>query len=558
MKRFHQYIENIQSGKQIAGELIKLAIQRHLNDLERKDFIYYFDEHRAGMFIRFAEICRHWKNSKFAGKPIILEPHQVFYFGSIFGWIHKETGLRRFTTTYKQVARKNGKTTELAIISLYHLLMDNESGGQVYCAATKEEQARILVNDAGQIANITPEFKKFFKLFKYKELINRVVNIQNKSFITALGRDSNTSDGFDPSMGNIDEFHEHKNTALLEVIESGMGARSQPLINIITTAGFNKSLPCYSVTRKTAIEILKGIKVDDSYFCMIFEQDDTDDWKDETIWIKSNPNLDISVTKVFLKTKLIKAINEAGSTEVNFKTKHLNVWTDAEKVWIQDETWLLNTHQIDKEILKGRKCWGGLDLAKGVDINSFALLFPEAEGKFCILAWFWIPEVKMINNKDNVDYKRWEKEGYIRATSGNIVDIDFITYEIKELAKIYNIQSVAFDRWFAFNGIIQNLLKDGLKLHELGQGFASMTTPTIEFENLANGHKFEHFNNPILRWMMSNVEIERDAAGNPKPSKKKSIKKIDGIVAIIDALAEYMSTNQKNKSIYNRKELFSM
>ncbi|GAH01029.1 unnamed protein product, partial [marine sediment metagenome] len=231
-------------------------------------------------------------------------PHQRFYFASLFGWVNKNTGLRRFKESYKEVARKDGKTTELAIVSLTHLMIDKEEGSQVYCGATKEAQATILVNDAGKIINKTPELKNRFRLFTNREKYSRVVYDKTSSFIAPVGADSKTLDGFDPSVGNVDEYHEHKTDEVLNVIVSGMGSRREPLLNIITTAGFNKNYPCYSVKRKTAIEILKGVKVDETFFIMIFTLDDGDDWKDESVWIKANPNLGVSVRMDFLLNTL--------------------------------------------------------------------------------------------------------------------------------------------------------------------------------------------------------------------------------------------------------------
>ena len=523
-----------------------------MDDMERSGFEYYFDDKEAQRIIKFAELCRHWKGKK-AGRKIQLEEWQRFIYAMEYGWREKGTKLKRFRTHYVEVARKNGKTSMEAIKALYHLLIEKEQGAQIWSGATKEEQARIVVNDAGRIAQRTPELKDVVKCFKYVDSIKRLV--VDTGYMSAFGRDSKTSDGFDPSMGIIDEYHAHKDDNLLNVIESGMGSREQPVISIITTAGFEKANPCYSVTRKTVLDILERRKFDDRVFGIIFTLDAGDDWKDPAAWGKANPNLGASIEDNFLNIRFQKAINEGASKEVDFKTKNLNIWTDAAAVWIQDETWLQNAHGTDIEALKGRPCFGGLDLAKGVDINSFVLLFPDIGGKIALLPFFWIPEDKLKTNTDAADYFKWVNDGYIIKTNGSMVDIDHILYDIKQLSQIYDIQDVAFDRWFAFNGIVQGLIKDGLSLKELGQGYASMTHPTIEFENLCKGRKFEHFNNPVLRWMLSNTEVERDAAGNPKPSKGKSVNKIDGIVAAIDAVAAWLNEKEDITKHYNTNRL---
>ena len=550
MIQTNQYIQDVLTGKIITGEFIKLACQRHVEDLA-KDWQYYFDEEAAEKVISLAEICRHWKGTK-AGERIILEPHQRFYFASLFGWKHKETGLRRFKESYNEQARKGGKTTMLGIVSIIHLILDNEEGSQVYVGATKEAQATILVNDAARIILKTPELKARFKLFTNREKYNRVVYNKTSSFIAPIGADSNTSDGLDPSMGNIDEYHEHKTDAVLNVVVSGMGSRREPLLNIITTAGFNKNFPCYSVKRKTAIEVLKGVKHDETLFVLIFTIDEGDDWKNPDCWIKANPNLGVSVRMDFLKAQFQKALNSGGSVEVNFKTKHLNIWTDAAETWISDEIYLKNNGRLQKDDLLGCECYGGLDLAKSIDINAYSLYFPN-ENAF--LRWFWIPEEKARKNKDDVNYMTWAADGWIELTEGDIVDHRFIIAKIIELQTIYNIRSTAFDRFLATHGVVQELISEGVTMSEFGQGYKSMSTPSKEYEKLMTNAEIENFGNPIIRWMLGNVELSIDPAGNIKPDKGKSKNKIDGIVSDIMALGESMSDEGEVSSYLENDEL---
>jgi phage terminase large subunit-like protein len=552
MKQFNKYVEGVLSGKIVACEFIKLAVQRHVDDL-KKDWGYMFDEDRVKKAIQFAELCRHWKGSK-AGERIILEPWQRFYIGSLFGWVHKESGLRRFRDSYMQVARKNGKTTMLAICSLIHLVLDNEEGAQVFCGATKEEQARILTNDVAQIILKTPELRRRFRLFKHKDKYSRTIYKKTNSIVAAIGSDSKTQDGFDPSMGNIDEFHEHKTDALLNVIKSGMGSRVQPLLNIITTAGFNKNFPCYTMKRKTSIEILKGVKSDDTFFCMIFEMDEGDDWKDKENWLKPNPNHGVSVIPQFLRDEFNKALNEGSSTEVNFKTKHLNAWVDAPETWIQDEIYLKNNHGMDPKDLEGQECYGGLDLAKSIDLNAFSLYFPEEKA---FLRWFFMPEEKGRDrdNKDGVDYVAWENQGFVEFTPGNIVDHRYLIKKIIDLRAIYDIKSIAFDRYLSHHGTIQGLMDEDMELSEFGQGFVSMSAPTKEYEKLMVSGVLENFNNPVIRWMLGNVVIDMDAAENLKVHKGKSANKVDGIVSDIMALGESMSLEEDTGSYLEDGEI---
>jgi len=525
-------------------------VSRFLSDIKKKDFEFNYD---AGeRCVKFIELlCRHWKG-EWAGKPIILEPHQHFYFINLFGWLRAD-GTRRFRSGYKEVARKNAKTTEQALIGLFHMSKDFEEGAQVYAAATKEAQATIVVNDAGQIAKKSPELSQRFQLFELRGDVKRVVFPDSSSFMTPIGRDSKTQDGFDPSLGIIDEYHAHPTSHIRDVIESGTGARRQPLINIITTAGFNKQSPCYEL-RKTSIDILNGVLTDDSFFACIHSLDETDNWHDDTTWVKANPNINASVKLSNLRDLYQKAVNEKGQKEVDFKTKNLNIWTDASAVWIPDSAWKKNTHKLTPEILRAKTCYGGLDLASVSDLNCYVLLFPdvvEIKGKpiTALVPFFYMPEdnVAEASKRSRVDFKKWIDAGYIKTTPGNITDYNFIEADVVELTKIYDFKSLAFDPWNAGN-LIGDLSNHGIECHELRQTYSGLSNPTKQFERMFLGGLFEHFNNPVLRWMLGNVELDKDANGNIKPNKAKSQNKIDGISATINALAESMTNKQENQS----------
>ncbi len=541
-KKFWQYIDDVESGKLLTGELVKLAVKRFVTDVKKKDFHFDFD--RGEHVVNFIEkFCRHWKG-EWAGKPFLLEPHQHFYFINLYAWI-RDDGTRRFRSSYKEVARKNAKTTEAALDSLYHLCKDNEPGAQVYAGATKEAQATIVVNDAGQIIKKSPALSKRFQLFELRGDIKRVVYPGNSSFMSPIGRDSKTQDGFDPSKAVIDEYHAHPTSHTRDVIESGMGARRQPMSNIITTAGFNKMGPCFEL-RHTASQILKNVLQDDSFFAIIHSLDVKDDWKDVKAWSKANPNMGSSVKLANMIDLFTKAKNEGGQKEVDFKTKNLNLWTDSADVWISDEMWQANHYGTKVEEMRGLECYEGLDLASTTDINVVSLYFPEfreVKGKKIsgIIPNFYIPDdnVETLSRKDRVDYRKWIDRGLMKTTPGNIIDYDFIEEDIYELKTQYNLKSLAYDPWNAGN-IVGRLSNSGVTCSPLRQGFASLSTPTKEFERQARGGYLEHFNNPILRWMVGNVTLDRDAANNIKPNKAKSFNKIDGVSASINAIAEWM------------------
>lgn len=539
---YKQYIDDVVCGKIVTGELIKFAVARHIVDFGKqntKGFPYYFDEKQGQRFIKFAQLCNHWKGDV-AGKKITLEPWQQFYFILLFGWMRPD-GSRRFRSSYLEIGRKNGKTTLCAVKALGHIVIDKEPGAQVYIAATKEDQARIGFKDVQEIINATPDLKKLFTNF-----VKSTVN--GSSFIKPLGSDSNTQDGFDPSYGIIDEYHAHPTSGMLNVLESGMASRKSPLIDIITTAGFNRHLPCYSEVRKSSIEILKGIKHDETHLALIYTLDENDDWKNEKVWLKANPNIGVSVRLDFLRDRLQKAKNEGGSKEIDFKTKNLNIWTDSAKTWIPDEVWSLGNQEIDLPELEGLECYAALDLASNRDLTCLCLLF-RIDERVIVLMYYFVPELsaKERVKKDGVNYDTWIRDGFIDETEGNVTDYGHIRNKVNELREIFNIKRVAYDRWNSSQLII-DLTGDGVECVPFGQGYGSMSAPCKELEKMAHGGQIVHGGNPVLRWNNSNVALMTDPAGNIKINKAKSSEKVDGMVALVMALGNYMSEEKTDDS----------
>lgn len=548
---YRQYIDDVMTGKVKTGEFIKLAVKRHLADMERQrtdEFPYYFDEAHGMRFITFAQLCKHWKGS-YAKQFIKLEPHQHFYFMMLFGWM-RETGGRRFRTSYKEIARKNGKTTECAVKALAHLKLDSEYGAQVYFAATKEDQAKIGFKDVQEIVKATPHMSELYK-------VNVKSVSMDSSFIKPLGSDSNTQDGFDPSYGIIDEYHAHPTSGMLNVLESGMGARLSPLIDVITTAGYNKTYPCYTDMRKTSIDVLRGIKIDETHLAIIYELDQDDDWQDESNWIKSNPNLGVSVRLDFLRDRFVKARNEGGSKEVDFKTKNLNIWTDSERTWIPDELWRSNNR--GETDVTGLPCWGGLDLASTRDITALVLVFVTEEDNYIVKCHFYIPEVAVKErNTEGIQYADWANKGLLTVTPGNVTDYNYIKADIMKLANQYNIRGIAYDRWNA-SQLVVDLADNGIEMVQWGQGFSSMSAPTKELERLVMLGKVNHEGNEVLRWMCSNVLLKIDSAGNAKIDKAKSTEKVDGMVALTMALGLRISTGgETGISMYESADILTL
>jgi phage terminase large subunit-like protein len=553
MTEAERYAGKVVRGEIVAGHWIQQAAKRFLSDLKREDL--FFDPQEAIRVVNFFELylC-HWEG-KWAGSPIILEEWQKFIIQQIFAWKRKATGKRRVRRVYIQIARKNGKTAFAAGIALYHLFADSENAPQVYIGANNELQAKICSNSCGRMIESSPRLRKLYnsglvKILSYMDRVHTITYRTKNGSIEAMSKDAKTKDGFNPSLGIIDEYHEAKDDKLLNVIESGQGAREEPLLITITTAGFNKNGPCYSKLRKVSTEILDGIAEDDSHLAFIYEPDESDDWRDEKTWVKSNPNYGVSVFAAYVKDRLTQAVNEGGTKEVDFRTKNLNTWCDAAKVWLSDAVWILNSNpDIKISDLKGATCYGGLDCAKSVDLNSFGLLFPEfteRKGKVIspFLPFFWLPEEKL-KTPDHINYKKWCDEGYLIKTDGNIADYNKIEYDILQAIDQYDFRGLDYDPAYAGN-VASNLASQGIECTPLRQGFLSLTGPTNELERMTVGQLLEHFNNPVLRWMVSNVVLDMDAAGNIKPNKAKSQNKIDGIAALINCIARWKRMGAQN------------
>lgn len=551
MTEAEKYARAVVDGKKVAGKWIKLACEKFLSDLKRTDIV--LDVKQGQRAINFIERkLRHWEGS-WRGKPLLLEDWQKFIVMQVFGW--QKNGRRRIRSVYIQIARKNGKTSFAAAILLYHLFVDRENTPQILVGANNEDQAKICVNSAGRIIQQSPSLNELVddqtvKLSIYGRNVVGIYHQDRDGAVKAMSKNPETQDGFNPSVGIVDEYHEAKDDALLNVIESGQGARPEPLLFVVTTAGFDKQGPCFKKLRRSGIDMLSGKIEDDSNLAFIFEMDEGDDWTDPAMWVKSNPNLDVSVFPSYLEARLVKAKNEGGTKEVDFKTKNLNMWVDAPTVWIQDETWMKNSYGFAMDELQGQICYGGLDLSTGIDLNAFSLYFPnfkEVDGKTIspVLWWFWIPKTQV--KTEHFDYSDWVDQGFIAVTEGvfeNIIDHKKIIYDICELPKMYNIQAIAFDQRLAYHGVVQELgtvfgtsEDDNFiqGLYPFTQSMPNVSLSTKDLETQITNAQLEHFNNPVARWMMANVVLKKDPIGQIMPDKSKSQYKIDGIAALVNA-----------------------
>ena len=476
---------------------------------------------------------------------------------NIFGF-KKKNGKRRFTRVYNEVARKNGKSAVAAIISIYLTGYDNEQGAEVYVAANSKEQARV-VHDVAMVmcrklrVDSSVQAEKI-GLSGGHRTAGTIYFTDSNSKCEPLASNSDKLDGLNCSAITVDEFHEHPDTSLIEVLTSSMGSRSQPLTYIITTAGFEKQYPCYSEERKLAVDVLQGTKTADEYFVIIFTLDEDDDWKDRNVWEKANPNIGITPTWAFMDKEFAEAINKGAVKEVNFKTKNLNVWTNAATAWINDEDWMLCSDEIPD--LTGRECYGGLDLATKLDMNAYVLVFPPSyEGeKTWVKPYFWLPENTIERKRELGNYVQWLSDDLIKVAGVDIIHIDTMVDDIANINENYKVKSFAFDAYKAFDGVVQGLDKHGVDGMSIRQAMIGMSEPTKELESLVRSKNLGHGGNEVLRWQCGNVEI-RFLNDMIHMEKSHNDRKIDGMVALAMALGCWaaLRNEQEIESIYSNQ-----
>jgi len=544
------------------GELIKLAAKRFLSDLKRTDI--YFDENEAVKMINFSErYCFQWEGD-WRGKPFILELWQKFHLEQLFGWIRKDTGTRRFTKFYLQISKKNGKSSECALISDFHLFADERiNTPKVFTAANNEDQAKICVNMAGRIIEQSPALydyveEKQVKLSTYGSNITEVIHLEKDGFIKALSKEGGDKSaktaggkhGINASLGLVDEFGMSPDHGASGSIYTSMAARSERLMAYLTTAGYNMSGPCFSELRAQGIKVLNGSLAMDNYLPIIYELDRPigPDGKEteitieyllnnEEVWQQSNPNIDVSVNRDYLREMLQNAASLGGTTEVDVKTLNFNMWVDSPEVFIQAETWNRNAHGLKEEDLLGKECYGGIEIVSGMMLNAFVLLFPDVNGYTVVKPIFWMPEDYKKNTEAD-QWQNWINAGLIKTFMGNVVDNDkayeFIMSEIKK----YYMHSFAFKTNLANNDIVQALIKNGIQGNPISHGYQGISTPTSEWERLLTAGEMEHFGNPVLTWMNSNCMAKRK---DNDIRLEKSGSRVVGIYAAINALAQWKS-----------------
>ncbi|HMA78787.1 MAG TPA: terminase TerL endonuclease subunit, partial [Candidatus Paceibacterota bacterium] len=452
--------------------------------------------------------------------------------------------------------RKNGKSELAAAFKILAAVTHSEPGAQVYTAATKRDQANVVIKKVRKMLSYLKQDSDYIEGIM-KVGYYDVKNEENDAIIASVTSDSNTLDGLEPYFVIIDEYHAHKNSRVLDVMESGMGSWLSPHIMVTTTAGFNIGGPCFQ-TREYAIELLEGKINDPEFFPMIFTLDKTDDWHDENCWIKANPNIGNSPTWRYMRSQFRDAQNQGGEKEVSFKTKNLNLWVSSSDTWISDERWVQGNDEVKVE--PGEECFIGIDLASHVDLTAVSLWFPaNGSQPHRIKLMCFMPEevVRTKEETDRAPYQKWVNDGYITTTSGNATDVEFVERYILEQCEKYDVKVAHIDRWNS-QSTINRLAAKNVNILKMGQGYASMNEPTKWLERLVLQNEIAHGGNPVLRWMVGNTELKRDPAGNIKPDKSETRKKIDGMVATIMALAGWLNQDEDDESVYSNRGILTI
>jgi phage terminase large subunit-like protein len=496
---------------------------------------YEFKEELAERAIRFFRTQLRYVEGRRAGQPFLLEEWQERILRDLFGWV-REDGTRRYRIAYIEVPRKNGKSTFAAGIALYLLLCDGEERPQVYSCAGDRGQASIVFSVAREMVNAgSARLQGMAELRQYK-----ILNTKRGGWYEATSSEGYTAHGRSPHGIIFDELHTQPNRVLWDTMLSGRGAREQPLVVAITTAGHDRSSICWEMHQRAKAAIANP-EADPTFYGVIYGADAGEDWMDEEVWRKANPNLGVSVSLDFLREEC-QAAKDNPAHENVFRNLYLNQWTEQAVRWIPMHLWDACRQDFDESDMEGQLCYAGLDLASTRDANALALLFPQSDGSYRVLPYFWIPEKSKSDrtHQDRRQLLNWAAKGLVETTPGNVTGYYQLANSLAELRKRFDIQCCAFDPWSPAQAFVQIATNEcGFDVdwfREWRQTIGNFAAPSKEFERLVAGGKLNHNGNPVLRWMVENVAAKRDSNDNIKPDKEASADKIDGIVATIMAL----------------------
>lgn len=532
--KYKQYAQDIVEGRITACESIKLACKRYLSFFERDDM--EFKPSKVEKVVNFISHLKHYTGVH-VNRPFLLSPYQLWLVSAIYGFYWKGTDKRVTRNAYIEVGRKNGKSFLSAALCLYHLIADGEAAAEVILAATSAQQALISFKMAQTMLKPLDPKGRFFKQYR-----DQIKFLSTNSALHIVASDAKRLDGFNCSCYLVDEYHAHQNNDVLNVLSSSVGMRQNPLGIIITTAGFNLSSPCYEM-HNVNLEILQGKKQDDSTFIAIYTLDKEDDPMDEKNWIKSNPNLGVTVTVESIKAEMTKAKNNP-TLMVNFLTKIMNIWVATSEEWIPMQ-WIMDAFQkVDLEDYRGMTCFMGHDLGATGDLTVLTFLIPIIDGidtKFVIKNFYYLPQSCLEKGVNCEKYRNWHRQGYLTVTNGNSTNYDYILNDAKKWSEVLVPEIYAYDAWNS-TAYVQKCIQENLPMAAYSQSIGSMNRPTKEIARLLADKKVIIDYNPITQWCFENSVIKRDWNDNEKVVKDQYEKKIDGVVAILMALGAYLTT----------------
>jgi len=528
--KYTQYALDVVNGKQIAGKYLKQACQRFLLWLEREDIEFRPD--KADKVVNFSNNITHSNNKHLT---IELQPWQLFIIYNVYGFYWRGTAERVIHNVYIEVARKNGKSTLISLLALYMMMADGEYQAEIDIVANSHKQAQILYGMASNYCESIDPKGKYFKRFR-----DNIQFTKSKSVIQTLASDTKNLDGYNASCFIMDEVHEQPNDLLYNVLKTSQAARKNPLGILITTAGLSMDSFCYGF-RQNVLEVVYGTKDDDSTAGFIFSLDDEDDYRDETVWAKANPNLGISVNKAYLKEQVLQAENNP-SLATNIQTKNFNVWSQTFDVWLPEEYLLRASKPISWDFFRNKTVYVGIDLASVSDLTAVTYLATD-EGKYYTKTQYYIPSTCLSHNYNQTKYKEWKAEKYITVCAGNVTDYDYILSDLlKHKQEGMNIENIGYDQWNSIQFAI-SATEAGLTMTPYSQTLGSFNRPTKEIERLLKMENFIIDDNPITRWCFANSALKKDYHDNCKPVKAYTDNnKIDGVISNIEALGIYLQS----------------
>lgn len=535
--KYKQYALDVINGDIMACEYVKLACHKYLKWFERDDM--YFNSDKVDKVVRFMGKLKHFTGLH-NGKSFVLQPFQFWIVCNIYGWHWTDTNQRVTKNVYIELARKNGKSFFAAAIALYNLIADGEANAEVEIIANSAKQAGIVFSMCKNLVDGLDAKHKYFKAYRDKIKFDTT-----KSFLQVLSTDVNSNDGWNSSTFIVDEYHSSPNSLMYDVMKSSQGMRENPLSVVITTAGFNLFSPCYNM-RKTNIEILYGNKQDDTQFSAIYTLDDGDEWDNPKNWIKANPCLGVTVKEQYLKEQVTQAKNNT-SMEVGIRTKNFNQWLSTSDVWINNDLLLKSSKKLDISFFKDLNVYMGVDLAAVSDLTAISVCC-ELDGIYYFKTYYFLPQSALSDNSNSELYKDWKRKGLLIITDGNVVDYDYILSTIMKINNTAYINKIAYDNWNATQWAI-DATSEGLPLEPFSQALWNFNKPTKEFERLIKSGRIVLDDNEITRYCFSNVVLKFDHNENCKPTKLENQQKIDGVIAMIQALGIMIQEPQYNQQI---------